>query len=230
MDSMEHHEHSANDKNSEHINMRHDMAGSGKNMAAHGHQNHHAHMVADFRKRFWVSLIITVPILLLSPLIQDLLGIADIIDFPGDIYVLWALSSVIFFYGGLPFLKGLYNELKSANPGMMTLIALAITVAYVYSSAVVFGLAGKVFFWELATLLDIMLLGHWIEMRSIMGASRALEELARLMPSDAHKVMPDGSLMDIPLDELVKGDKVVVKPGEKVPVDGETIEGETFIN
>ena len=113
---------------------------------------------------------------------------------------------------------------------MMTLIALAITVAYVYSSAVVFGLAGKVFFWELATLLDIMLLGHWIEMRSIMGASRALEELARLMPSDAHKVMPDGSLMDVPLDELVKGDKVVVKPGEKVPVDGETIEGETFIN
>lgn len=141
--------------------MGHDMAGSGKKMAAHGHQNHHAHMVADFRKRFWVSLIITVPILLLSPLIQDLLGIADVIDFPGDIYVLWALSSAIFFYGGLPFLKGLYNELKSANPGMMTLIALAITVAYVYSSAVVFGLVGKVFFWELATLLDIMLLGHW---------------------------------------------------------------------
>jgi Cu2+-exporting ATPase len=146
-------------------------------------------LVADYRRRFWVSLVITVPVLLLSPLIQGLLGIADVIDFPGDTYVLWVLSSFIFFYGGLPFLKGFYDELKSRNPGMMTLIALAVTVAYVYSSAVVFGLIGKVFFWELATLIDVMLLGHWIEMRSIMGASRALEELARLMPSDAHKVM-----------------------------------------
>jgi len=230
MDGMEHHKHSANNKNTEHMNMGHDMASGGKKMAAHGHQDHHAHMVADFRRRFWVSLVITVPVLLLSPLIQGLLGIADVIDFPGDTYVLWTLSSVIFFYGGLPFLKGLYDELKSRNPGMMTLIALAITVAYVYSSAVVFGLVGKVFFWELATLIDIMLLGHWIEMRSIMGASRALEELARLMPSDAHKIMPDGSLMDVPLDELVKGDKVIVKPGEKVPADGEVIEGETSIN
>jgi len=187
-------------------------------------------MVADFRRRFWVSLVVTVPVLLLSPLIQSLLGIADVIGFTGDTYVLWALSSVIFFYGGLPFLKGLYDELKSRNPGMMILIALAITVAYAYSSAVVFGLAGMVFFWELATLIDIMLLGHWIEMRSIMGASRALEELARLMPSDAHKVMPDGSLMDVPLNELVKEDKVIVKPGEKVPADGGVIEGETSIN
>lgn len=145
---MEHHGHSANNKNSEHMNMGHDMASGGKKIAGHMHQDHHAHMVADFRRRFWVSLVVTVPVLLLSPLIQDLLGIADVIDFPGDSYVLWALSSVIFFYGGLPFLKGLYDELKSANPGMMTLIALAITVAYVYSSAVVFGLAGKVFFWE----------------------------------------------------------------------------------
>ena len=208
--------------------MKHDMHTGHKK--AGNHQTHHAHMVADFRRRFWVSLVVTIPVLLLSPLIQGLLGIADIIDFPGDIYILWALSSVIFFYGGLPFLKGLLDELKSKNPGMMTLIALAITVAYVYSSAVVFGLAGKVFFWELATLIDVMLLGHWIEMRAIMGASRALEELARLMPSDAHKVTPDGSLMDVPLDELIKGDKVIVKPGEKVPADGEVIEGETSIN
>lgn len=208
--------------------MKHNMYTGHKK--AGNHQDHHAHMVADFRRRFWVSLVVTVPVLLLSPLIQSLLGIADVIGFTGDTYVLWALSSVIFFYGGLPFLKGLYDELKSRNPGMMILIALAITVAYAYSSAVVFGLAGMVFFWELATLIDIMLLGHWIEMRSIMGASRALEELARLMPSDAHKVMPDGSLMDVPLNELVKEDKVIVKPGEKVPADGGVIEGETSIN
>ena len=192
--------------------------------------NHHAMMVADFRKRFWVSLIVTVPILILSPLIQDLLGIAEAIDFPGDLFVLWGLSTFIFFYGGYPFLKGIFGELRAKNPGMMTLIALAIIVAYTYSSAVVFGLGGKVFFWELATLIDVMLLGHWIEMRSIMGASRALEELARLMPSDAHKLMPDGSMQDVPLGELRKGDRIVIKPGEKVPADGEVMEGESTVN
>lgn len=230
MDSMEHHEHSANNKNSEHMKMGHDMAGGGKKMAAHGHQNHHAHMVADFRKRFWASLVVTVPVLLLSPLIQGLLGIADVIDFPGDTYVLWALSSVIFFYGGLPFLKGIFSELKSKSPGMMTLIALAITVAYAYSSAVVFGLTGKFFFWELATLIDVMLLGHWLEMKSIIGASSALEELAKLMPSDAHKLLPDGNLTNVPLEELVVGDKVVVKPGEKIPADGKVVEGESSVS
>jgi Cu2+-exporting ATPase len=202
--------------------------GRGSKMDHHG--NHHAHMVADFKKRFWISLAITLPVLILSPLIQELLGIEAAIDFPGDLIVLWALSSVIFFYGGLPFLKGIVSELKTKNPGMMTLIALAITVAYVYSSAVAFGLDGKVFFWELVTLIDVMLLGHWIEMRSIMGASRALEELARLMPSDAHKLMSDNNLKDVPIEDLIKGDKVVVKPGEKVPADGEVIDGETLIN
>jgi Cu2+-exporting ATPase len=187
-------------------------------------------MVADFKKRFWVSLVITIPVLILSPLIQGLLGIEDIVGFSGDRFVLWGLSSVIFFYGGFPFLKGIFGELKSRNPGMMTLIALAIAVAYVYSSAVVFGLTGKIFFWELATLIDVMLLGHWIEMRSIMGASRALEELARLMPSDAHKIMPDGSMKDVPLDELMRGDRVIVKPGEKIPADGAVVEGETSVN
>lgn len=194
------------------------------------HHDHHAHMVADFRKRFWISLIVTVPILILSPMIQKFLGLADNLHFPGDIYVLFALSSVVFFYGGYPFLKGVFTELGSAKPGMMTLIAIAISVAYLYSSAVVFGLAGKVFFWELATLIDIMLLGHWIEMKSVMGASKALEELARLMPSDAHKLMPDGSVKDVPLNELNSGDKVLVKPGEKIPADGEVVDGETSVN
>ena len=194
------------------------------------HHDHHAHMVADFRKRFWISLIVTVPILILSPMIQKFLGLADNLHFPGDIYVLFALSSVVFFYGGYPFLKGVFTELGSAKPGMMTLIAIAISVAYLYSSAVVFGLAGKVFFWELATLIDIMLLGHWIEMKSVMGASKALEELARLMPSDAHKLMPDGSVKDVPLNELNSGEKVLVKPGEKIPADGEVVDGETSVN
>jgi Cu2+-exporting ATPase len=207
----------------------HDMQ-AGHEHAAQGHTGHHAHMVADFRRRFWVSLILTVPILLLSPLIQRFLGLEGVISFTGDSYVLFVLSSGVFFYGGWPFLKGIYVEFKSKSPGMMTLIALAITVAYVYSSAVVFGVTGSVFFWELATLIDVMLLGHWLEMRSIMAASSALEELARLMPSEAHKVMPDGSTTEVPLDELVVGDKVLVKPGEKIPADGKVIDGETSVN
>src|SRR4030065_2009601 len=135
----------------------------------------HKHMVADFKKRFIVSSILTIPVLLLSELIQRFLRLEDILKFPGDKYVLFALSTVIFFHGGWPFLKGVYNELKSKQPGMMTLIGLAISVAYIYSSAVVFGLQGEFFFWETATLIDIMLLGHWIEMRSVMGGSRGLE-------------------------------------------------------
>ena len=196
----------------------------------HDHHEHHAHMVADFKRRFWVSLIFTVPILILSPMIQRLVGLGEIIRFPGDSYFLFALSSIVFFYGGYPFLKGFFDEVKSAKPGMMTLIAIAITTAYLYSSVVVFGLSGKMFFWELATLIDIMLLGHWIEMKSVMGASRALEELARLMPSDAHKLMADGTIKDVPLSELAVRDRVLVKPGEKIPADGEVVEGETSVN
>ena len=193
-------------------------------------REHHAMMIADFRRRFWVSLVLTVPILVLSPMIQRFIGIEGVISFPGDAYVLWALSSAVFLYGGYPFLKGIYDEIKAKRPAMMTLIAMAITVAYTYSSAVVFGLRGEMFFWELATLIDVMLLGHWLEMRSIMSASSALEELARLMPSQAHKINPEGKTQDVPLEELAKGDKVLVKPGEKIPVDGQVIEGETSVN
>jgi P-type Cu2+ transporter len=195
-----------------------------------GHGEDHTHMVADFRKRFWISLAVTIPILVLDPMIQSFFGFTEAVRFTGDHYVLWALSSVVFFYGGWPFLKGIYSELADRRPAMMTLIAVAITTAYVYSSIVVFGLEGKILFWELATLIDIMLLGHWIEMRSIMGASRALEELARLMPTEAHKVMPDGSTRDVSLDQLGIGDRVVIKPGEKIPVDGEVVEGQTSVN
>ncbi len=195
-----------------------------------GHQDHHAHMAADFRKRFWISLVLTLPILVLSPMLQALVGLREVIGFPGDLYVLFGLASAVFWYGGWPFLKGLFNELKSRQPGMMTLVAVAITTAYLYSSAVVFGLTGKMFFWELATLVDIMLLGHWIEMKSVMGASRALEELAKLMPSDAHKIMPDGSVKDVPLGELAVDDRVLIKPGEKIPADGVVAEGESSVN
>ncbi len=187
-------------------------------------------MIADFRRRFWVSLALTAPILILSPAIQQFLGLGAALRFGGDTWLVFALSSAVYFHGGYPFLTGWWEELRSGRPGMMTLIGLAISTAYFYSSAVVLGLAGMVFFWELATLIDIMLLGHWIEMRSVQGASRALEELARLMPSEAHKQMSDGSVADVPLAQLAPGDRVLVKPGEKVPVDGEVINGETSVN
>ncbi|SHF05523.1 Cu2+-exporting ATPase [Marinitoga hydrogenitolerans DSM 16785] len=229
----EHHEHSGHEsmkhehhEHSGHESMKHEH----HEHSGHDHHSHHEHMVADFRKRFWISLILTIPVLALSPLVQKLFGLSDVLRFSGDLYVLFGISTIIYFYGGYPFLKGFYEELKEKRPGMMTLIAVAISTAYIYSSTVVFGLEGEIFFWELATLIDIMLLGHWIEMKSVMGASRALEELAKLMPSDAHKLMPDGSLVDIPLEELKTGDIVVVKPGEKVPADGIIIEGESSLN
>lgn len=192
------------------------------------HAAHHAHMLEDFKKRFWISLIATIPVLLLSPLIQSFLRYS--VKFPGDRYVLFGISTFVFFYGGLPFLKGFFDELKKKLPGMMTLIALAISVAYIYSSLVVFGLKGKFFFWELVTLIDVMLLGHWIEMRSVMGASRALEELAKLMPSDAHLFLHDGSIQEVKLETLKRGDNILVKPGEKMPVDGMIVDGESDIN
>jgi len=195
-----------------------------------GHAQGHAHMVEDFRRRFWVSLVLTIPVVILSPMIQSVFGVREALHFPGDSYVQFVLASAIFFYGGWPFLKGLYDELGVRQPGMMTLIGLAITVAYVYSSAVVFGLRGQVFFWELATLVDVMLLGHWIEMKSIMGASRALESLVQLLPAEAHRVTGSGGTEDVPVSDLRPGDRVVVKPGEKVPIDGRIVEGRTSVN
>lgn len=210
-----------------------------ENNKSHGHPNHnkdshshsgHGDMIRDFKKRFYVSLIVTLPIIILTPMLQHWLGISEKLKFKYDIYLLFILSSFVYFYGGWPFLSGFYTELKSFKPGMMTLIAIAISVAYIYSSLVVFGLRGDIFFWELATLIDIMLLGHWIEMKSVLGASKALEELAKLMPSDAHKINPDGSIVEIPLSELKINDKVLVKPGEKFPADGIVLEGETSVD
>ena len=195
-----------------------------------GHASHHEHMIADFRKRFWISLVLSIPILLLSPMIQKFLGLDETLAFEGSQFVLFVLSTIVFFYGGYPFLKGMLDELKKLMPGMMTLIAIAISVAYFYSSAVVFGLGGKIFFWELVTLIDIMLLGHWIEMKSVMGASKALEELAKLMPSDAHKISADGNIIDVPLEELKTNDRILIKPGEKIPADGVVVDGQSSVN
>ncbi|WP_202795451.1 copper-translocating P-type ATPase [Spirochaeta thermophila] len=184
-------------------------------------------MIRDFRRRFFVSLLLTLPILALSPLIQEVFGFS--FDLPVQEYLLWALSSLVFFYGGWPFLVGGRDEIQRRQPGMMTLIALAISVAYVYSTAVVFGLSGKFFFWELATLIDVMLLGHWIEMASVLGASRALEKLAQLLPDTAHKVEGE-EVVDVRTSELAAGDLVLVKAGEKIPADGEVVKGTSYVN
>lgn len=194
-----------------------------------GHSHHdHGDMVTDFKKRFFISLIITIPILILSPMVQDLVGVDWQVPFQS--YILFVLSTFIFFYGGWPFITGGLAELKERNPGMMTLIGLAILVAYVYSSLTVFGVAGQDFFWELATLIDIMLLGHWIEMRSVMGASNALEELVKLMPNKANKFDEQGNIQSVPVSDLKNDDRVLVKPGEKIPVDGSIIDGSSDID
>ena len=193
----------------------------------HGKHSNHTGMIADFRKRFYVVLALTIPIMLLSEMIQHWLNIH--ISFPGSKYVLLGLSSVVFFYGGWPFLKGLVDEARAKNPGMMFLIGFAITVAYIYSVAIVFGLQGMDFFWELATLLLIMLLGHWIEMKSVAGASRELELLVQLMPDDAHLVNGE-KVTDIKTETLKENDIILIKPGEKMAADGIIAEGETYLN
>ncbi|MDD5749339.1 MAG: copper-translocating P-type ATPase [Patescibacteria group bacterium] len=192
-----------------------------------GHNKHAGHSIGMFKKRFYASLVLTFPVLALSPLVQQFLKFS--LTFPGDKYLLFLLSSFVFFYGGWPFLAGAKNEFKNRAIGMMTLISLAIAVAYVYSSAVVFGLAGKVFFWELVTLIDIMLLGHWIEMKSVMGASMALEKLSALIPDNAH-LLKGNETQDVATSQLKDGDVILVKPGEKIPTDGIIIGGESFVN
>jgi Cu2+-exporting ATPase len=195
---------------------------------SHSGHDHHAMMIADFKKRFYIVLILTLPIMLLSTMIQHWLNIQ--IRFPGAPFVLLALASVVYIYGGWPFLKGWFDEMKARNPGMMTLIGFAITVAYIYSAATVLGLTGMDFFWELDTLILIMLLGHWIEMRSVAGASRELELLVQLMPSEAHLVQEGGQVTEVKTDSLKIGDLILVKPGEKVAADGVIAEGDSFLN
>ncbi len=226
---MEKHEHHQGMDHKQMIHQTHEEHSNHQGHAKHGSagHDHHRMMIADFKRRFYVSLALSAPVLLLSPMIQQFFGFT--IAFGGSLYVLFGLSSIVFFYGGLPFLKGLKDELSSSNPGMMTLIAVAISVAYFYSSAVVFGLEGKMFFWELVTLIDIMLLGHWIEMKSILGASKSLELLVSMMPATAHKVR-GGEVLDVQIEDLQKDDIILIKPGEKVPADGIIVDGESYVN
>lgn len=194
-----------------------------KNHDKSGHKKH----VEQFKRKFWVSLVLTVPILVLSETIQTWFSFT--LETPFQKEILFFLSLIIYVYGGLPFLRGTVNEIKKKQPGMMTLIGTAISVAFFFSTATSFFIAGKDFFWELATLIDIMLLGHWIEMKSVLGASRALEELVKVMPTTAHLVK-NGKIEDVPLSQLKPKNVVLVRPGEKIPSDGIVVEGESFVN
>ena len=185
----------------------------------------HHHHAMDYRKRFIVCLILTVPVILLGELPTGTV----ILSFPGSELAVTVLSSIIFFYGGYPFLRGSLEELMRESPGMMTLIAVAVTVAYIYSLAVAAGVEGMVFFIELVTLIDVMLLGHWIEMKSVKGASDAIAGLARLLPAEAH-LLSDGKVIDVPIESLKLGDLVLVRSGERVPSDGTVIKGESHVD
>ncbi|WP_411699696.1 copper-translocating P-type ATPase [Conyzicola sp.] len=193
-----------------------------------GHGDHSHHDPAQFRRKFWLSLVLTIPTLVFSQGLQDILGL-DGPRFPGSEFIPAVFAVIIFFYGGLVFLRGGIQELRAKQPGMMTLISLAIVVALVYSVAVLLGFPGMDFWWELATLITIMLLGHWVEMSAIMGAQNALGELAKLIPDEADVVHGE-HVMAVPVASLSVGDTVLVRPGAAVPVDGEVSDGASEVN
>ena len=201
---------------------------SGEHASHTGHDKHAGHTPEMFRDRFFVSLLLTLPILYFSEHFQDWFGYRAA-QFPGSAWVNPVLGTILYFYGGLVFLKGALRELRARTPGMMTLIALGITAAYGYSLAVSLGLPGRPFYWELATLIDVMLLGHWLEMASVQAASRALEELSKLMPTTAHRIVGD-RIEDIPVSALKEGDLILIRPGEQVPADGVVVEGASTMN
>ena len=212
----------------EHSQHNHHDHGESNESHDHSGHDHHGHMVTEFRNKFFIIMIFTIPIVLLSPMIQNFLGVDW--QFSGDIYIVAALATFVYFYGGWPFIKGAYDELKNKEPGMMTLIGMAISVAYFYSMAVVFGFNGEEIFWELATLVLIMLLGHWIEMRSINNASKALESLASLMPDTANRLTENGETEEVQIDDIEAGDLLLVKPGEKMPLDGKIVKGKSQVD
>jgi Cu2+-exporting ATPase len=194
-----------------------------------GHDKHAGHTPAMFRDRFWLSLLFTLPILYFDAHFQTWFGY-QAVQFPGAAWVQPLLSAVLYLYGGGVFVRGAVGELRARQPGMMTLIGLAISVAFVYSLAVSVGLLqGMPLYWELATLIVIMLLGHWIEMASIQGASRALEHLAALVPAEAHRMVGD-RVEDVPVSELRVGERVLIRPGEQIPIDGVVLDGASSVN
>jgi Cu2+-exporting ATPase len=210
----------------------HDHASMGS-ATGHDHGDHSHHDPAQFRRKFWLSLLLTIPTLVFSTGLQEILGL-DGPRFPGSQYIPALFAVAIFFYGGLVFLRGGVQELRARQPGMMTLISLAIVVALGYSVAVTLGFPGMDFWWELATLITIMLLGHWVEMSATMGAQNALGELAKLIPDEADLVHGDphagGHIMPVAVSALRVGDVVLVRPGAAVPVDGTVTDGESDVN
>ncbi len=195
----------------------------------HGpHQDHTGHEEM-FRKRFWVVLVLSIPVVIFSPAIQGWLGFSTP-EFPGSQLIVPVLSIAIFIYGGLPFLRMAVPEIQARSPGMMTLISLAISVAFVYSIAATIFDLGEPFYWELVTLITIMLLGHWMEMRSVRQASGALDELAKLMPDTAERIANDGKSEVVKVSKLRSGDLVLIRPGNSIPADGEVVEGNSKIN
>lgn len=196
--------------------------------AAHGHDAHADHSVASFRDRFWISLLLTLPTIVFGHMLAELTAYQPP-HFAGSEWIAPLFGTLVFIYGGRVFLQGAWGELRARQPGMMTLIALAITVAFVFSIAVLLGFPGMPLWEELATLITIMLLGHWLEMRSIEQASGALDALAKLLPATATRVTASG-IEDVPLETLQEGDIVLVRPGAQVPADGTVIEGESSVN
>ncbi|MFD1140846.1 heavy metal translocating P-type ATPase [Larkinella insperata] len=227
-----HDAHSGAASPNESAHAHHDHGSTGQGGHDHGSMGHGGHdhgaMIADFLRRFWICLVLSVPVVALSMMFQQVAGYH--LDFAGRSWIVLSLSSVIYFYGGWPFLTGMAGELRSRRLGMMTLVAVAITAAYGYSVVVSLGvLAGMDFFWELATLIDIMLLGHYLEMKSVAGASRSLELIVKMLPSDAH-VIHGETIHDVKVDQLSIGDVVLVRPGERIPTDGEVVDGTSAVN
>jgi P-type Cu2+ transporter len=192
------------------------------------HDKHAGHSVAMFKDKFWLSLLLTIPVLVYSEMIQHWLNFTPP-SFPGSEYVPFVFSTIIFFYGGLVFIKGALGELRAKLPGMMTLISLAIITAYAYSVATQFFIEGDGFFWELATLVTIMLLGHWLEMASVAKAESALNAISQLLPDKAEKLV-NGKPKQVLVSELKVGDLVLIRPGSSIPVDGEITEGSSSVN
>ena len=239
------HGHMGHDMNHmDHSHMGHDMGhmnmsgmGCGMDMG-HGGMDHgsmgHMHM-GNLKLKFWISLILTIPIIIMSPMMGMKMPFQ--VTFPGSDFVVLVLGTILFIYGGYPFFTSCISEMKSKKPGMMSLITMGISVAYVYSVyAVIANDILKVtpmvndFFWELSTLIVIMLLGHWIEMNSVMNAGSALNKLAELLPDNAHLVQSDGQTKDVSVHELSEGQTILIKSGEKVPADGTIIDGSTALN
>ena len=192
------------------------------------HDKHAGHSVEMFKDKFWLCLALTITVLLYSEMIQHWLNFTPP-AFPGSQYVPFVLSTVIFFYGGMVFVKGAIGELKAKMPGMMTLISLAIITAYVYSVATQFFIDGEGFFWELATLVTIMLLGHWLEMTSVAKAENALDAISKLLPDKAEKLFNDKPKQEL-VSELKVGDLVLIRPGSRIPVDGVITEGTSSVD